>query len=54
MLNVSDATKQIYLQDSVHKSYRVFFPELAMSSNTYTNENIVKESLSITESLTSG
>lgn len=51
MLNVSDATKQIYLQDSVHKSYRVLFPELAL---TFDNESIVKESLSITESLNSG
>jgi len=51
MLNVSDATKQIYLQDSVHKSYRVLFPELGL---TYGNESIVKESLSITESLSSG
>ena len=54
MLNVSDATKQIYLQDSVHKSYRVFFPQFALSENTYLNDSIVKESLSITESLTSG
>ena len=51
MLNVSDATKQIYLQDSVHKTYRVYFPELSL---TYNNDSIVKESLSITESLTSG
>ena len=51
MLNVSNATKQIYLQDSIHKSYRVYFPELAIE---VTNERIVKESLSITESLSSG
>ena len=51
MLPVSDATKQIYLQDSVHKSYRVYFPELSL---TYGNESIVKESLSITESLSNG
>ena len=51
MLNVSDATKQIYLQDSVHKTYRVYFPELSL---TYNNDSIVKESLSITESLSSG
>jgi len=51
MLNVSDATKQIYLQDSIHKTYRVYFPELAIEVG---NERIVKESLSITESLNSG
>ena len=51
MLNVSEATKQIYLHDSVHKSYRVLFPELGL---TFYNESIVKESLSITESLNSG
>lgn len=50
MINVNSATKQIYLQDSVHKSYRVYFPEIGL--NLY-NESIVKESMSMTESLCS-
>lgn len=51
MLNVSEATKQAFLTDSVHKSYRVYFPELDL---TFTNESIVKESLSISEALMDG
>lgn len=51
MLDVNEATKQAYLQDSVHKSYRVHFPELGLN---FENDQIVKESLSITESLSSG
>lgn len=51
MLNVSEATKQAFLQDSVHKTYRVVFPDNGL---TYSNEAIVKESISITESLSNG
>lgn len=51
MLNVSEATKQAFLRDSVHKTYRIVFPENGLE---YTNEAIVKESLSMEESLTSG
>ena len=50
MINVSEATKQAYLQDSNHKTYRIVFPELGLS---FTNDSMVKESLSMTEALTS-
>lgn len=51
MLDVSESTKQAYFKSSLHKTYRIVFPEKGL---TFTNESIVKESLSITESLNSG
>lgn len=52
MLDVTEATKQAYFRNSVHKYYRVVFPE--NGGLTFTNESIVKGSLSMTESLNSG
>lgn len=51
MLNVSDATMEAYTKDGVHKTIRVFFPELNL---TFSNSQIVKDSLSISESIYSG
>lgn len=51
MLNVSDATKSSYLKDGVHKTLRVYFPELNL---TVSNDKIVKNSMSLSESICSG
>lgn len=52
MLNVSEATQKIYFKDGVHKTYRLVFPD--NYGVTYTNENIVKDSIRVKESISSG
>lgn len=51
MLNVSRETIEAYLKDGVHKTLRVVFPELNME---FTNDSIVKDSLSLSEGINSG
>lgn len=51
MLNVSDATKLAWSKDGSHKEYTVVFPELNL---TIPNNKIVKDSMSLSESLCSG
>lgn len=50
-MNVSDATKQAFANDGVHKTVRIVFPGLSI---TVTNNQIDKETLKIKESLISG
>lgn len=50
MLNITDETKNVYLQDGIHKSMRIYFPDLDM---TFTNERIVSGTFSLTESIQS-
>lgn len=48
MISVSDYTKQLFMQDNSHKRIRVFFRDIGLY---YLNENIVNESLKLTESI---
>lgn len=48
MLNVTDATKEAYTADSTHKDFVISFPFLNV---TLTNENIISESVELTESI---
>lgn len=51
MLNIPEAIKTLYKQDSIRKNFRVHFPNGEMPD--ITNANIVSESVSFTESLCS-
>lgn len=51
MLNVTDETKKIYERDGVHKSMRIYFPDLDL---TYENDRIVSDTFQLTESINSG
>lgn len=51
MLNVTDETKQIYERDGIHKSMRIYFPDLDL---TYENDRIVSDTFQLTESINSG
>lgn len=50
-MNVSNATKQAFLSDGIHKTVQIYFPELDL---TITNNQIDKETLKVKESLISG
>lgn len=51
MINIPNEIKALFKQDSVRKNFRVHFPNGEMSD--LTNENVVTESVSFTESLCS-
>lgn len=51
MLNVTDETKKIYERDGIHKSMRIYFPDLDL---TYENDRIVSDTFQLTESINSG
>lgn len=50
MIPVNATTREAWLSDSVHKSYRIYFPELNV---TFDNSQIVKETMSMSEGLNS-
>ncbi len=51
MITVNDQTKQAYLNDSTHKVLTISFPNAGI---TYTNNDIVAESLELQESVNGG
>lgn len=50
MLNVSESCKAVYFNDYINKSIYVEFPEM---NTTYSDDNIIKESLELRESILS-
>lgn len=48
MLNISDASKEIYLDGSIHKTLTINFPNVNV---TLTNNDLIKESLELTEAI---
>lgn len=54
MINVTDATKELYMHSS-HKVVRIVFPNKSINlNNTLDNTNLVSESVELTEILESG
>lgn len=51
MIEISEATKNLFRSDSVHKELTITFPDI---STVFTNDDIVGESFSLTESIQSG